>query len=113
MRRWRSLSTRRMLCVAPKVTFLRRNARPLRVVQYEPSGLGGFCHYTYELAEALTRQGCDVTLVTTSGYELESLPRHFRTMFLFRRSRTKRDPGSNRTARATLSATCAACAESL
>jgi glycosyltransferase involved in cell wall biosynthesis len=65
-------------------------SRPLRVVQYEPSGLGGFCHYTYELAEALTRQGCDVTLVTTSNYELDSLPRRFRTMFLFRRSRTKR-----------------------
>jgi glycosyltransferase involved in cell wall biosynthesis len=65
-------------------------SRPLRVVQYEPSGLGGFCHYTYQLAEALARRGCDVTLVTTGSYELSHLPRHFRLLLLFLRSRTKR-----------------------
>jgi glycosyltransferase involved in cell wall biosynthesis len=68
----------------------RHENRPLRVVLYEPSGVGGFCHYTHQLAEALAERGCRVTVVTTSAYELESLPRHFRTMFLFRSSRTKR-----------------------
>jgi glycosyltransferase involved in cell wall biosynthesis len=63
--------------------------RPIRVVLYEPSGLGGFCQYTFQLAEALTRQGCEITLVTADAYELKHLPRSFRVVFLFRRSRAK------------------------
>jgi glycosyltransferase involved in cell wall biosynthesis len=60
------------------------------VALYEPSGLGGVCHYTYQLAQALTQQGCDVTLITTEAYELAHLPRRFRVRHLFKRSRLKR-----------------------
>ncbi|MGH9368297.1 MAG: glycosyltransferase, partial [Thermoanaerobaculia bacterium] len=35
-------------------------------------------------------QGCRVTVVTSSAYELDRLPRRFRTVFLFRPSRIKR-----------------------
>ena len=49
--------------------------RTRKVVLYEPSGRGGICHYTYELAQALAGRGADVTLLTTSTYELEHLPR--------------------------------------
>jgi glycosyltransferase involved in cell wall biosynthesis len=59
-------------------------------VLYEPSGLGGFCQYTFQLAEALSRIGCEVTVVTARAYELEHLARSFRIEFLFRPSRTKR-----------------------
>jgi len=62
----------------------------LRVVLYEPSGLGGICQYTYQLAEGLAARGCDVTVVTSSPYELAHLPRRFRLVFLFRPSRVKR-----------------------
>jgi glycosyltransferase involved in cell wall biosynthesis len=64
--------------------------KTLRIVQYEPSGRGGFCHYTFELAQGLTRNGCAVTLMTAGNYELEHLPHAFRRLPLVRRSRTKR-----------------------
>ena len=64
--------------------------RRLKVVLYEPSGLGGICHYTYQLAEALSARGADITLLTTSKYELQHLPRAFRRRFLFKPSRVKR-----------------------
>ena len=62
----------------------------LRVVLYEPSGLGGICQYTYQLAQGLAARGCDVTVVTSRTYELAHLPRRFRLVFLFRPSRVKR-----------------------
>jgi glycosyltransferase involved in cell wall biosynthesis len=58
----------------------------MRVVLYEPSGRGGVCHYTYELAEHLAGAGVEVTLITTEDYELEHLDRHFRLDTLFTRS---------------------------
>jgi D-inositol-3-phosphate glycosyltransferase len=61
-------------------------SRNMRIVLYEPSGRGGVCHYTYELAEHLARAGVDVTLITTEDYELEHLDRHFRLDYLFTRS---------------------------
>jgi glycosyltransferase involved in cell wall biosynthesis len=62
---------------------------PLRVVLYEPSGHGGICHYTYQLAQSLTGHGARVTVVTTASYELAHLPRSFRLEFLFKPSRLK------------------------
>lgn len=64
--------------------------RTLKVVLYEPSGRGGICHYSYELAQALAGRGADVTLLTTSNYELEHLPRRFRRRFVFKASILKR-----------------------
>jgi glycosyltransferase involved in cell wall biosynthesis len=57
---------------------------------YEPAGLGGICHYTYQLSQALSRHGCEVTLLTPESYELAGLPRSFRVRFLARRSALKR-----------------------
>ena len=64
--------------------------RPLRVALYEPSGFGGICHYTYQLAQALSERGCEVTLITTEAYELAHLPRRFRVRYRFKRSLLKR-----------------------
>src|SRR5207237_10840408 len=52
----------------------------------EPSGRGGVCHYTHQLAEHLAKAGADVTLITTEDYELRHLDRHFRIRALFNRS---------------------------
>lgn len=68
----------------------KRGDRPVRVVLYEPSGLGGICQYTHSLAEALVGLGCRVTLVTASENELDGLARGYRTIYLFRASRVKR-----------------------
>ncbi|HTO74943.1 MAG TPA: glycosyltransferase family 4 protein [Thermoanaerobaculia bacterium] len=57
---------------------------------YEPSGHGGICHYTYQLADALSRRGCDVTVVTPESWELARLPRTFRVRFVARRSILRR-----------------------
>ncbi|HEY7114252.1 MAG TPA: glycosyltransferase family 4 protein [Thermoanaerobaculia bacterium] len=67
-----------------------RAKKSLRVALYEPSGHGGICHYTYQLAEALARRGCDVTVLTPASWELANLPRSFRVRFLARPSRVKR-----------------------
>jgi len=68
----------------------RVSARPLRIVLYEPSGRGGVCHYTFELAEHLASATADVTLMTTEDYELAGLGRRFRVQFLFTRSLARR-----------------------
>jgi glycosyltransferase involved in cell wall biosynthesis len=60
-----------------------------RVVFYDPSGHGGICHYTYQLAESLARSGVDVTVLTTQGYELAHLERNFKLKILFKKSATK------------------------
>ncbi|MGI0015009.1 MAG: glycosyltransferase, partial [Nitrososphaera sp.] len=62
----------------------------LRIVFYDPSGSGGICHYTYELAESLSRAGVDVTVLTIEDYELKHLPRSFKLKIIFRRSRVIR-----------------------
>jgi len=67
-----------------------RSNRPLRVAIYDPSGCGGVCHYTHQLAQNLALMGSDVTVVTTENYELKHLPRNFNIVFLFKKSRIKR-----------------------
>jgi hypothetical protein len=64
--------------------------RRLRIAIYDPSGQGGICHYTYELAQHLALMGSDITLVTTENYELKHLPRGFNIVFLFKKSWIKR-----------------------
>ena len=63
-----------------------RSNHDLRITLYDPSGSGGICHYTYQLAENLARAGCDVTVVTTEGYELSHLKRNFNIKILFKKS---------------------------
>ncbi|MGH7774565.1 MAG: glycosyltransferase family 4 protein [Candidatus Binatia bacterium] len=64
-----------------------RSNHDLRITFYDPSGSGGICHYTFQLAENLVRMGCDVTIVTTEGYELNHLRRNFKIKILFKKSR--------------------------
>jgi glycosyltransferase involved in cell wall biosynthesis len=67
-----------------------RSNSPLKIALYDPSGLGGVCHYTYQLAQNLALMGSDVTVVTTENYELKHLPRNFNITFLFKKSWIKR-----------------------
>jgi glycosyltransferase involved in cell wall biosynthesis len=60
--------------------------RKRRIVLYEPSGRGGVCHYTHQLAEHLAKAGAEVELITTEDYELANRERHFRLLPLFRAS---------------------------
>ena len=66
-----------------------RSNVPLRVAIYDPSGLGGICHYTFQLAEGLTQAGCDVTVMAPHNYELIELPRSFKLSILFKKSLLK------------------------
>jgi len=49
-----------------------------KIVILEPFGVGGICHYTYQLAQGLSRHGVNVTVYTDGKYELESLARNFK-----------------------------------
>ena len=54
----------------------------MRILQIETFGRGGLIHYTYNLACALAERGHDVTLLTTTAYELgeRNLPNHLRVV---------------------------------
>ena len=58
----------------------------LKITLFDPSGTGGVCHYTYQLADQLGRTGHEVTVATTEQYELKQLERHFRLQILFKKS---------------------------
>lgn len=66
-----------------------KRAKNLKVILYDPSGSGGVCHYTHQLADSLAKAGNEVIVATTESYELLNLPRSFRLHFLFRKSRLK------------------------
>jgi glycosyltransferase involved in cell wall biosynthesis len=53
-------------------------ASPLRITIVEPLGTGGMIHYAYQLSSALSGTGADVTLLTSTDYELTALPHSFR-----------------------------------
>lgn len=50
----------------------------MRIIVVEPLGQGGLIHYSYHMCRALARRGADVTLVTSTDYELEGLEHPFR-----------------------------------
>ena len=56
----------------------------LRLTVVEFLGTGGMIHYAYELCDALSRAGADVTLLTSTDYELDALPHSFRVDKRFR-----------------------------
>lgn len=73
----------------------------MRLFVVEPDGSGGLVHYVYQLCTALAGEGVDVTLVTTTDYELSSLPHNFRVvklLHLWKRfdEEAVQSPGSNR-----------------
>ncbi|MFQ5947734.1 MAG: glycosyltransferase family 4 protein [Acidimicrobiia bacterium] len=49
----------------------------MRVFVVEPDGMGGMIHYAYQLCAALAGEGVDVTLVTSTHYELDAYPHRF------------------------------------
>lgn len=49
----------------------------MRILLIETGGWGGICHYTYNLANALSRKGLDVTVLSGKRYELEGFKRDF------------------------------------
>jgi D-inositol-3-phosphate glycosyltransferase len=61
----------------------------LNIILYEPTGRGGICHYTYQLAEALAELGIAVTLFTTENYELKHFKSHFHIYYHIKRSSLK------------------------
>lgn len=61
----------------------------MKIILYEPAGGGGIFHYTFELAESLSRKGIDVLLLTNYDHELGELRRHFRLAGRLGRSQLK------------------------
>ncbi len=49
----------------------------MRIFVVEQDGAGGLIHYAYQLCQALSGAGADVTLVTGQHYELTDLPHSF------------------------------------
>lgn len=49
----------------------------------ESHGIGGICHYTYNLCNAMSSYHEEVILITTKKYELENFKRNFRLEKLF------------------------------
>lgn len=49
----------------------------MKIVVIETDGTGGMCHYAYMMCQALAEAGADVTLVTSTDYELHFLPHSF------------------------------------
>jgi glycosyltransferase involved in cell wall biosynthesis len=66
-----------------------KSARRLKIALYDPTGSGGVCHYSFQLAESLAEAGCDVTLLSTEDHELKELPRCFKLYPLFKKSRVR------------------------
>ena len=50
---------------------------PIRIMVVEPRGTGGMIHYAYQLCTALSNAGANVTLVTSSVYELDDMAHNF------------------------------------
>ena len=51
--------------------------KPIRVFIVEQRGSGGMIHYAYQMCTAMAKTGVDVTLVTSSNYELSNYPHNF------------------------------------
>lgn len=49
----------------------------MKVVVVEFAGKGGMIHYVFQLCRAMAEAGADVTLITSTQFELASLPRNF------------------------------------
>ncbi|MBI4664955.1 MAG: glycosyltransferase [Nitrospinae bacterium] len=54
-----------------------------KVVIVEAAGKGKLSHSAYSLCSALSRYGCEVTLLTAKDYELDNLPRQYEVIKLF------------------------------
>jgi len=53
------------------------NQNILHISVVEPRGTGGMIHYAYQLCSALSNNGAQVTLITSSTYEMDDYPHNF------------------------------------
>jgi glycosyltransferase involved in cell wall biosynthesis len=51
--------------------------KPISVFIVEQRGSGGMIHYAYQMCTAMAKTGADITLVTSSDYELSNYPHNF------------------------------------
>ena len=56
----------------------------MKIAVVEFAGRGGMIHYAYQLCDALSAAGADVTLLTDRHYELAQLPHRFRADAMLR-----------------------------
>jgi glycosyltransferase involved in cell wall biosynthesis len=49
----------------------------MKIFVVEPRSAGGMIHYAYQLCQAMSAEGADITLVTGQEYELENYPHNF------------------------------------
>lgn len=52
--------------------------KKFRIIVVEPVNGGGLIHFSYQLCNALSKNGADVELITGKDYELDVLPHHFK-----------------------------------
>ncbi len=50
----------------------------MKIFVVEPRSAGGMIHYAYQLCQAMSAEGADVTLVTGQDYELANYPHNFK-----------------------------------
>jgi glycosyltransferase involved in cell wall biosynthesis len=58
--------------------------KKIKIILVEQRGGGGMIHYAYQLCTALSKEGADITLVTSIHYELDNLPHNFMVNKLMR-----------------------------
>lgn len=49
----------------------------MKIFVVEPRSAGGMIHYAYQLCQAMSAEGAEVTLITGQDYELENYPHNF------------------------------------
>lgn len=54
------------------------NSNPIKICVVEPRGKGGMIHYAYQLCSGFADNGAEVTLITSTTYELDELPHNFK-----------------------------------
>lgn len=64
----------------------------MRIAVVEPRGTRGMIHYAYQLCTALAESGADVTLVTSSDYEMADHPHNFAVNAILRPTSTPSGP---------------------
>jgi glycosyltransferase involved in cell wall biosynthesis len=66
----------------------------MRIAVVEPRGRGGMIHYAYRLCAAMAQKGADVTLITSSDYELADRRHDFAVQPILRPTSRPSGPAS-------------------
>ena len=68
----------------------------MRIAVVEPRGAGGMIHYAYRLCAAMAADGAEVTLITSTDYELAAEPHAFTVEAILRPTSRPSGPASPR-----------------